>query len=81
MRSEHVSLWRLGPFTNRALVGAVAATVALQVLLVVLPFARDILSLEPLAAAHWLLVVGTAFAYLVVVELDEAIRRRRVVRP
>ena len=55
MRSERVSLWRLGPFTNRALVGAVAVTVALQVLLVIVPFARDVLGLEPLAAEHWLL--------------------------
>jgi Ca2+-transporting ATPase len=75
MRSERVSLWRLGPFTNRALVGAVAGTVALQVLLVVVPFARDIMGLEPLAAAHWALIVGIAFAYLAVVETDKAIRR------
>ena len=35
MRSERMSLRRLGVFTNRALVGAVALTVALQILLVV----------------------------------------------
>jgi Ca2+-transporting ATPase len=77
MRSERVSLWRLGPFTNRALVGAVAGTVALQVLLVLVPFARDIIGLEPLDAEHWLLIVGIALAYLAVVETDKAIRRVR----
>jgi Ca2+-transporting ATPase len=77
MRSERVSLWRLGPLTNRALVGAVVVTVVLQVLLVVVPFARDIIGLEPLAAGHWLLAVGIAFAYLVVVEVDKAIHRSR----
>jgi P-type Ca2+ transporter type 2C len=73
MRSERVSLWRLGPFTNRALVGAVALTVALQVLLVEAPPARDIIGLEPLTAEHWLLTVAIALAYLAVVEIDKAI--------
>ena len=90
MRSERVSLWRLGPFTNRALVAAVAVTVALQVLLVVVPFARDVLGLEPLAAAHWLLVVGIALRLprrrrdrqgdpppLVDARMNEEMRRRR----
>ena len=76
MRSERVSLWRLGVFTNRALVGAVALTAALQVVLVAVPFLRDLLGLEPLTAAQWLLVVGIALAYLTVVELDKALHRR-----
>ena len=79
MRSERLSLRRLGVFSNRALVGAVALTVVLQILLVVVPFTRDVLGLEPLVAAHWLLVIGIALAYLVVVELDKALHRRRLV--
>ena len=80
MRSERVSLWRLGPFANRALVGAVVLTVALQVFLVSVPFARDIIGLESLRAEHWLLIVGIALAYLAIVEIDKAIHnahRRR----
>ena len=63
-------------FTNRALVGAVALTVALQVLLVSVEPLRDLLGLRPLAAAHWLLVIAIALAYLAAVELDKALRRR-----
>jgi Ca2+-transporting ATPase len=77
MRSERISLLRLGVLGNRALVGAVALTVLLQVLLVIVPFARDVLDLRPLDAGHWLLVVAIALAYLVVVELDKAVHRRR----
>ncbi|MDO9410889.1 cation-translocating P-type ATPase [Patulibacter sp.] len=77
MRSEQVSLRRLGPFSNRALVGAVALTVALQVVLVTVPVLRDLLGLEPLGAAHWLLVLGVAAAYLAGVELDKAVHGRR----
>jgi Ca2+-transporting ATPase len=76
MRSERVSLWRLGPFSNRALVGAVALTVALQIVLISVPFARDVIGLKPLAAKHWLLTAAIAVAYLAVVEIDKAIRRR-----
>ena len=46
----------------------------------VIPFAREVLDLQPLAAEHWLLVVGLAFAYLLVVETDKALWRRRVAR-
>ena len=77
MRSERLSLRRLGVLSNRALVGAVALTVALQVLLVVVPFTRDVLGLQPLGAAHWLLVIAIALAYLLVVELDKALQHRR----
>jgi len=76
MRSERVTLRRLGPFTNRALVGAGALTIVLQVGLVVVPFARDVIGLEPFGAGHWLLVVGIAIGYLAVVEIDKAIHRR-----
>jgi Ca2+-transporting ATPase len=77
MRSERLSLRALGVLTNRALVGAVALTVALQVLLVVVPVTRDVLGLQPLAAAHWLLVVGVALAYFLLVEFDKTLQRRR----
>ncbi len=77
MRSERVSLRRLGPFTNRPLIAAVSATIALQILLVSLPAARDVLELQPLAAAHWLLIVAIAVAYLGAVEADKALHRRR----
>jgi Ca2+-transporting ATPase len=76
MRSERVSLRHLGVFTNRALVGAVALTAALQVLLVSFPFLRNLLGLQPLTAAQWLLVIAIALTYLVVVELDKALHRR-----
>lgn len=77
MRSERVSLWRLGVFGNRAMVCAVSFTILLQVLLVSVPFARDLLGLQALDAAHWLLVLGIAAAYLAAVELDKSITRRR----
>ena len=77
MRSERVSLWRLGLFTNRALVGAVALTAALQLILVSVGFLRDLLGLQVLGVAEWLIVAAIAAAYLVVIELDKLVRRWR----
>ena len=77
MRSESRPLWRLGVLSNRALVGAVALTVVLQVVLVAVPPVRDLLGLVPLTAAHWLLVVVTALAYLAAIEVDKAVQRVR----
>jgi Ca2+-transporting ATPase len=77
MRSERIPLWRLGLFTNPMLVAAVAGTVALQVGLVAVPALRDVFSLEPLEAWHWLLAVGVALAYYGFVELEKAWFRRR----
>jgi P-type Ca2+ transporter type 2C len=76
MRSKRTSLRRLGLLTNRPLVGAVALTIALQVLLVVTPFARDVLGLTPLEPTHWVLAVGIALIYLGAVELEKSIGRR-----
>ncbi|HEY6994956.1 MAG TPA: cation transporting ATPase C-terminal domain-containing protein, partial [Xanthobacteraceae bacterium] len=75
-----VSLWRLGPLTNRPLLAAVALTALLQILLVALPFARDILDLQPLAATDWLIVLGIALGYLVAVEADKAWHHRVAAR-
>jgi Ca2+-transporting ATPase len=80
MRSERISLWRLGPLTNRPLLAAVALTALLQILLVALPTARDILDLQPLDAGHWLIVLAIALAYLASVEADKALHRRVVAR-
>jgi Ca2+-transporting ATPase len=77
MRSERIPLWRLGLLTNPMLVAAVAGTVALQVALVAVPALRDVFSLEPLEAWHWLLAVGIAIAYYGFVELEKGWFRHR----
>jgi hypothetical protein len=46
------------------------------VLLVVIPFARDILGLAPLEPSHWVLAVGIALTYLGAVELEKWISQR-----
>ena len=76
MRSERLSVRRLGFFTNPLLVAAVAGTIVLQVALVSVPPLRDVFSLEPLEARDWLLIVAIAVAYYGFVELEKAWFRR-----
>jgi len=78
MRSERMPLWRLGLFSNPLLIAAVAGTVALQIALVTIGPLRDVFSLEPLDAGHWLLIVAIALAYYGFVELEKALFRRRI---
>jgi Ca2+-transporting ATPase len=80
MRSERVSLRRLGLFTNRPLVGAVALTVVLQVVLVVTPFLRHVLELRALTGAEWGLIVAIALTYLAGVEVEKWVTARRTNR-
>ncbi|MCU1693891.1 MAG: ATPase, P-type (transporting), superfamily, subfamily [Frankiales bacterium] len=81
MRSEVRSLRHLGLLGNRALLAAVALTVALQVLLVSVPPVRDLLGLTALAPRHWALASGVALAYLAAIEVDKALQRGPTQRP
>ena len=52
-------------------------TAALQLLLVSVPVLRDLLGLEQLGISEWLIVLAIAASYLLFVELDKAVLRRR----
>lgn len=77
MRSERVSAFTLGLFTNRALVGAVALTIVLQVLLILVAPVRDLLDLQPLDAGHWLLCAGIALVYFAAIEVEKLVVNTR----
>ena len=77
MRSERTSLRRLGLFTNRPLVGAVALHRRTAGAARCRALPRDVLGLDPLEPSHWVLVVGIALAYLGAVELEKWISQRR----
>jgi Ca2+-transporting ATPase len=57
VRSDRVSAWRLGFGTNRFLAGAVAATVAVQLLVIYAPPLQSIFLAEPLTAADLAVVL------------------------
>jgi len=71
VRSERRSLASIGLFSNPALLGAVALTVALQFLVVYLPAANAVFRTAPLSAPQMLLCLGAGLSVLAAVELNK----------
>jgi len=53
VRSEKESLFKLGLFTNKAMLGAIAAGVVLQLAVIYVPFLNPIFDTKPLTAASF----------------------------
>ncbi|MEO8456481.1 MAG: cation-transporting P-type ATPase [Chloroflexota bacterium] len=68
-RSERISVFRLGVATNRALLGAVAAEVAMIAVLIAVPPFRDIFDLEPIEPRYWPLLASFPLVFLAIEEL------------
>ncbi len=77
IRSETESLWRLGLGTNKALLGAVALTFALQMATIYVPFLNPVFKTQPLTASELGLCLAAAAVVFVVVEIEKAWRRRQ----
>lgn len=59
-RSEHVTIWELGLFTNPHLIGAVLISVFLQMAVNYIPFLQPIFHTVPLNLQQWAIVIGVA---------------------
>ncbi len=75
-RSETISAFRISPFSNRLLFGAVVAALSIHVAALHLPFTQFILRVEPFDPSMWGPIVLVALSVLVAVEIDKWIRRR-----
>ncbi len=70
------SLFRIGPFSNMKLVYAAAASFALQVVVINVPFLRTIFKVEQLSLADWGLVLAISSFPLWAMEVVKALNRR-----
>jgi Ca2+-transporting ATPase len=76
IRSERDSLFTIGVFSNRWLIGAVALTFALQLAVIYTPALNPIFKTEPLTALELAIAILVPALVLVAVELEKlAIRR------
>lgn len=76
-RSERTSAFR-GLFTNRWLWGALLLGVALQVIVVEVPFLQTAFGTAALDLTHWAVAIGLASVVFWAEEIAKAIRRSRV---
>jgi len=69
LRSFSRPIWRLNPFSNLYLIGAVAFSLFLLLLAIYWPPLQSILATVPLSINSWLLVVSTGFLSIIMIEI------------
>lgn len=76
IRSDYDSLFKIGIFSNRPMIGAVLLTIALQLMLLYVPFFQRIFNTVPLSADHLALSVGLSSLVFVAIEIQKWFKRR-----
>jgi Ca2+-transporting ATPase len=76
VRSEKRSLFSIGLFSNRAMVGAVTLGIALQLALIYVPFLQRVFDTVALSATDLAIAFGAGLAVIVAVEIQKLIARR-----
>ena len=74
-RSQRLTLWQLGFFTNPALLAAVSLSALLQLSLVTLPYARSVFETVADFGWEWSLLLGLALVPITAIELEKLWRR------
>jgi Ca2+-transporting ATPase len=77
IRSDTISLFRQGIFSNRALIFAVAFTFILQLAIIYLPFLNKLFKTQPLTLKELASCIMLSFVVFIVVELEKIIRAHR----
>ena len=77
IRSEKESLFKMGLFSNKYLLGAVILTFILQMATVYVPFLNPLFKTEPLTLNELVLTILLSSVVFVAVEIEKWIKRRR----
>ncbi len=77
IRSENQSLFSIGLFSNKPLIGAVLLALVLQVVITYTPFLQPIFQTEALTLNEFILVVAASSIIFFVVEAEKILNRRK----
>lgn len=77
IRSNRVSIFTTGLFSNKPMLLAVGFTVALQLVVIYVPFFNDIFRTEPLTVKELLITIAASTLVFFAVELEKALKRNR----
>ena len=75
-RSEKISVFSLGIFTNRPLIYAVLSTVILQLAVLYIPFLQTAFRTVPLSLSDWGMIIPLASTTLIAMELTKFLERK-----
>jgi P-type Ca2+ transporter type 2C len=76
VRSEYASLFQVGLWSNRALLGAVVVTLVLQLVILYVPGLNAVFGTQPLTAFELLVALGLSSVVFVAVEIEKAVKRK-----
>jgi Ca2+-transporting ATPase len=77
VRSEKESLFKLGLFTNKAMLGAVLAGVLLQLAVIYVPSLNPVFKTDPLTAGELALCTALSFIPLIAIEIEKFVKRKK----
>lgn len=77
VRSEIDSLFKIGIFSNKPVIGAVLLTIALQMAVVYVPFLNPIFYTEPLSFNELVLTFAVASLVFFAIEIEKLIKRKK----
>jgi Ca2+-transporting ATPase len=77
IRSEKESLFKMGLFSNKYLLGAVALTFILQLATIYVPFLNPIFKTEPLTSSELTITIALSSIVFFAVEVEKLIKRRK----
>ena len=77
IRSENQSLFSIGLFSNKPLIGAVLLALLLQVVITYTPFLQPIFQTEALTLNEFILVVAASSIIFFVVEAEKILSRKK----
>ena len=78
IRSPRQTVWQIGFFTNKKLIYAVLVSMALQIMVIYVPFFQIAFHTEPLTWFDWVRTVVISFSAFLVVEFLKVVRQHRV---
>lgn len=77
IRSESRSLFAIGLFSNKPLIGSVLAGILLQFMITYIPLFQPIFHTEALSLKEFVLVIAASSLVFIAVEIEKAITRKR----
>lgn len=77
IRSEGESIFKIGVFSNKPLLGALLLTVALQMMIIYTPFFNDIFKTQPLTINELTITIAVSAIVFWAVEIEKWIKRNR----
>lgn len=77
IRSEGESIFKIGVFSNKPLLGALLLTVALQMMIIYTPFFNDIFKTQPLTIYELTITIAASAIVFWAVEIEKWIKRNR----